>query len=146
MQSPLMHLYLCYSKELWVNNWLSILVLKHSTLKLLRLPKKLFGCCSYVEKLDLNHGLMPICYGNQSAIALEKNPNLHPHTNHIWVKFHYIREVMESIINFRTWVNAIDFLTKASNGRELSWCRGKVLMEVPSRIFLGYWQWNPLCN
>jgi hypothetical protein len=73
---------------------------------------------------------MPICCDNQSAIALAKNPKFHPWTKHIRVKFHYIREVVESsevtILKVRTQDNVADSLTKVVDGRKFAWCRGKV--------------------
>ena len=47
-------------------------------------------------KLVTDKGPMLIFEDNQSAICLAKNPRNHPKTKHISIKFHYIRELIES--------------------------------------------------
>jgi hypothetical protein len=49
----------------------------------------------FCRNIEHEHGPMPICWNNKSAIALAKNPKFHPLTKHIMLKFHYIKEVVE---------------------------------------------------
>ena len=54
---------------------------------------------------------------NKSAIAMGKNPISHDHTNHIAIKFHFIREADEQgeiqLMYHKTQDQMVDILTKA---------------------------------
>ena len=62
-------------------------------------------CSAAQETIWLRHLLSSISFeqvspmtlheDNQGTIALSKNPNNHPRTKHIDIKYHYIRETLE---------------------------------------------------
>ena len=54
---------------------------------------------------------------NQSAIHLTKNQQYHDRTKHIYVKLHFVQDIIEKrvvkILKVKSEENATDFLTKA---------------------------------
>ena len=63
---------------------------------------------------------------NQSAIFLVKNQTYHAQTKHIDVKYHYVREIIESgVVLLRkidTKDNPLDMLTKVISGVKFQHC------------------------
>ena len=64
---------------------------------------------------------------SQSAIFLEKNHVYHANTNHIDVKYHFVRDMVEYkkvlLEKVDTLKNVVDSLTKFFSTEKLSWCR-----------------------
>ena len=87
----------------------------------------------YLRMLQQKMGVNPeesgkfLLVDNQSSIKLAKNPVLHKRSKHIAIRFHFIREKVESVeINFefvRTLAMAADQLTKYV-GIVCGYCQG----------------------
>jgi hypothetical protein len=63
---------------------------------------------------------------NQSAIAVSKNPTAHVKTKHIAIKFHWIREKVNSgeiaVEYITTEQNGADMFTKPLPAAKFLWC------------------------
>ena len=64
---------------------------------------------------------------SQSAIMLARNPVFHAKTKHIQVKYHFIREVLDSksieLVKVHTDDNPADLLTKGLPAERFAHCR-----------------------
>ena len=73
-------------------------------------------------------GATDLAVDNEGAIALSENPHTHPHTKHIQLRFHFIRQyVQEGVIRpqyVSTHDNITDIFTK----------------NLPKDKFLELWQ------
>jgi hypothetical protein len=67
---------------------------------------------------------------SQSAIFLEKNPTYHSKTKHIYIQYHFVREMVEEnkvlLMKVDTLKNVADSLTKSVTTEKFSWCRGSM--------------------
>jgi hypothetical protein len=67
---------------------------------------------------------------SQSAIFLEKNPTYHSKTKHIYVQYHFLRDMVEEkkvlLMKVDTLKNVADSLTKSVSTEKFSWCRGSM--------------------
>ena len=76
--------------------------------------------------LRVIHENIAVFYDNQSAIFLAKNQTYHARTKHIDVKYHYMREIIESSIvllrKIDTKDNPSDMLTKVVSGVKFQHC------------------------
>jgi hypothetical protein len=65
---------------------------------------------------------------SQSAIFLAKNPTYHSKTNHIDVKYHFVRDMVENkkvlLMKVDNLENVVDSLTKSVSTKKFSSCRG----------------------
>jgi hypothetical protein len=70
---------------------------------------------------------MKINCDSQSSTFMEKNPTYHSKTNHIDVKYHFVRDMVESnkvlLEKSITLENIAKSLTKSVSVVKLSWCR-----------------------
>ena len=70
---------------------------------------------------------MRIDCDSQSAIFLAKNPAYHSRTKHIDVLYHFVRDMVESMMvlleKVNTLENVADSLTKSVSTKKFSWCR-----------------------
>jgi hypothetical protein len=70
---------------------------------------------------------MKINCDSQSAIFLEKNPYYHSKTKHIDVKYHFVRDMVETnkviLEKVDTLENITNSLTKYVSVVKFSWCR-----------------------
>ena len=59
---------------------------------------------------------MKVFCNSQSAIHLARNPTYHSKTNHIYVKYHFVRHVVDEVVvaleKVNTKVNSADMFTK----------------------------------
>ena len=73
-----------------------------------------------VTELGYNPSSIQVRCDNQGAICLSKNPELHQRTKHIDIRYHFIREQVESetieVIYTPTAEQPADMLTKALSG------------------------------
>jgi hypothetical protein len=64
---------------------------------------------------------------SQSAIFLAKNPTYHSKTKHIYVQYHFVRDMVEEkkvlLENVDTLKNVANSLTKSVSTKMFSWCR-----------------------
>ena len=71
---------------------------------------------------------------NQGTIALSKNPNNHPHTKHIDIKYHYIRETIEKkqvqLVYCSTENMITDILTKGLPKSRFQCLRSPIGVEL----------------
>jgi hypothetical protein len=67
---------------------------------------------------------------SQSAIFLAKNPSYHSKTKHIYVQYHFVRDMVEEkkvfIMKVEKLKNVRDSLTKSMRIGNFSWCRGSM--------------------
>jgi hypothetical protein len=54
------------------------------------------------DLLDRDTGAVELRVDSKSALTLAKNPVFHERSNHIWVRYHFIRGCLEEE-NFKTW-------------------------------------------
>ena len=70
---------------------------------------------------------MRIDCDSQSVIFLEKNPSYHLKMKHIYVQYHFVRDIIESkkvlLEKVDTLDNVANSLTKYVITEKLSWCR-----------------------
>jgi hypothetical protein len=70
---------------------------------------------------------MKISCDSQSAIFLLKNPTYHSKTKHIYVEYHFIRDMVESnkvmLEKVDMLENITDSLTKSMRDVNFSWCK-----------------------
>jgi hypothetical protein len=70
---------------------------------------------------------MKISCNSQSTIFLQKNPAYHSKNKHIYVQYHFMRDMVESnkvmLEKLDTLENIADSLTKFSSVVKFSWCR-----------------------
>ncbi|CAL2271321.1 unnamed protein product [Prunus armeniaca] len=73
---------------------------------------------------------------SQSAIHLSKNPSFHSRSKHIDVRYHWIRDVLESkqlqLENIHTDDNSSDMMTKSLPKDKYEFCRGAARLLEPS--------------
>ena len=73
-------------------------------------------------------------YDSQSATFLAKNPTYHDNTKHVYVQYHFVKDMVEAkkvlLKNIDTLKNAIDSLTKYDNIKKLSWCRESMSIDA----------------
>jgi hypothetical protein len=66
-------------------------------------------------------------YDSQSAILLAKNLSYHLKTKHIYVQYHFVRDMVEEnkvfLEKVDTLKNVADSLTKFVSIEKFSWCR-----------------------
>ena len=59
-----------------------------------------------------------------------KNHAYHSNTKHIYVQYHFVRDMVEEkrvlLVNVDTLKNVVDALTKSMNTQKFSWCREKM--------------------
>ena len=64
---------------------------------------------------------------SQSAIFLAKNPAYQSNANHIDVKYHFVRDMVEAkrvlLVKVDTLKNVADALAKSISTQNFSWCR-----------------------
>ena len=82
---------------------------------------------SYLVR-DLGITELPILHcDSQSAIMLARNPIFHAKTKHIQVKYHFIRDVLDSknieLVKVQTNDNPADLLTKSLPAERFAHCR-----------------------
>ena len=69
---------------------------------------------------------MKVFCNSQSAIHLARNPTYHSKTNHIYVKYHFVRHVVDeggvSLEKVHTKVNSTDMFMKPVLLEKLRWC------------------------
>jgi hypothetical protein len=70
---------------------------------------------------------MKVSCDSQSIKFLANNPTYHSKTKHIDVKYHFLRDMVESnkvqLEKLDTFENIADSLTKSVSVVKLSWCR-----------------------
>ena len=79
---------------------------------------------------------MKLFCDNQSVIHLSKNPMFYSRSKHIDIKYHWIRDVLESnqlkVEKIHTDDNALDMMTKALPNEKIVCCRKSAgVMEPP---------------
>jgi hypothetical protein len=71
-----------------------------------------------------------IDFDNESAIFSAKNPTYNSKTNHIDVKYNFVRDMVEEkkvlLMKVDTLKNVVDSLTKSISNEKFSWCRGSI--------------------
>ena len=69
-----------------------------------------------MKDLGINQSIVKIYYDNKSTIHLSKNTQFHSRTKHIDIKFHFVRERIETreikVLKVHTLDNIADMLTK----------------------------------
>nr|GEU33819.1 retrovirus-related Pol polyprotein from transposon TNT 1-94 [Tanacetum cinerariifolium] len=77
-------------------------------------------------ELGVNLRSVVVNYDNQSAIHLSRNALFHERTKHINVRYHFIKEIMESkeieVAKIGTKDNAADAFTKVVPGPKFKYC------------------------
>ncbi|CAL2270427.1 unnamed protein product [Prunus armeniaca] len=72
----------------------------------------------------------------QSAIHMSKNPSFHSRSKHIDVRYHWIRDVLESkqlqLEKIHTYDNSSDMMTKSLPKDKYEFCRGAAGLLEPS--------------
>mgnify|MGYP006997910969 FL=1 len=81
-----------------------------------------------VRDIDITE--LPVLHcDSQSAIMLARNPAFHAKTNHIQMKYHFSRDVLDSkcikLLKVHTDDNPVDLLTKSLPAERFSHCRQK---------------------
>jgi hypothetical protein len=70
---------------------------------------------------------MRLDYDSQSEIFLEKNLSYHLKTKHIYVQYHFMRDIVQEkkvfLEKIETLKNVADSLTKSASTKKFSWCR-----------------------
>lgn len=90
---------------------------------LVETAKEAVWCARFLAELGYRKGESPVLLraDNQGSISLSKNPEFHKRTKHIEIKWHWIREVVESgrikIEYISTKSMIADGLTKPLNGQ-----------------------------
>ena len=64
---------------------------------------------------------------SQSEISLAKNPSCHSKIKHIYIQYHFVRDMVEDkkvlLVKVDTLKNTADALTKSGSSKKFSWCR-----------------------
>ena len=81
----------------------------------------------FLQELGVNlEKYVPYC-GDQSAIHLAKNSTFHAQTKHVYIRYHWIRDVLESKLLYldkiHTNQNGSDIMTKVVTMVKLDVCR-----------------------
>jgi hypothetical protein len=67
---------------------------------------------------------------SQSAIFMAKNPTHYSKTKHIYIQYHFVRDMVEEkkvlLMKVDTLKNFADSLTKSVGTEKFSWCRGSM--------------------
>ena len=98
--------------------------------------KEVLWMKKFLEELGQEQEELKLYCDSQSAIHLSKNPMFHSRSKHIDVRYHWIRDVLESkqlkIEKIHTDDNASDMMTKALPNEKIVRCRRSAgVMEPP---------------
>ncbi len=89
--------------------------------------KELLWLKRFLRELGVDRKEYPLFYDNQSAITLTKDSTLHVRSKHIDIRYHWIRDIINSgeieLKDVRTNENCTDMLTKVIARRQLELCR-----------------------
>ena len=79
-----------------------------------------------LDEFGRMHDKVKVFSHSQSVIYLASNPAYHGKTKHIFVKYHFLRHVVDedgvSLEKVHTKVNSIDMFTKPIFLEKLRWC------------------------
>jgi hypothetical protein len=90
--------------------------------------KEILWMKKFLQELGQNQESYVLYCDSQSAIHLSKNSTYHSRSKHIDVRYHWIRDVLESkllqIEKIHTNDNGADMMTKALPKEKLEFCKG----------------------
>jgi hypothetical protein len=90
--------------------------------------KEIMWMKKFLQELGQNQESYVLYCDSQSAIHLSKNSTYHSRSKHIDVRYHWIRDVLESkllqIEKIHTNDNGADMMTKALPKEKLEFCKG----------------------
>eukprot|EP00253_Pinus_taeda_P002969 PITA_02969 len=79
------------------------------------------------SSIGLVQGAIRIDYDSQSKFFLAKNPTYHSNTNHIYIQYHFVRDMIEDkkvlLVKVNTFKTTTDALKKFVSSEKFSWCR-----------------------
>ena len=79
-----------------------------------------------LDDLEIAHETIRVYYDSTSAIHLVKNQVYHARTKHIYVSFHFVRDVLDDedvrLEKIHTKDNLADMLTKVVTGVKFDHC------------------------
>ena len=88
-----------------------------------------------LSDFGLRFGRIPLFVDSTSAISVAKNPVLHSRTNHIDVRFHFLRDSYEKgdidLIDLKTQDQLADIFTKPLESRAFARLRGELGVCYP---------------
>ena len=91
-----------------------------------------------IEELGLKQDKFVVYSDSQSAIHLFKNSTFHSRSKHIEVRYHWIRDVLQSkqlyLEKIHTNENGSDMLTKCLSKEKLEACRQRVDLVEPMTL------------
>ncbi|KAK9698616.1 hypothetical protein RND81_08G117800 [Saponaria officinalis] len=95
----------------------------------------------FLEELGKEHEKYRLYCDSQSTIHLAKNPTFYSRSKHIDMRYHWIRDVLESnllhIEKIHTDDNGSDMMTKTLPMEKLDVCRRKAGMAVTHLVGRG---------
>ena len=91
----------------------------------------------FLQELGLQQGKYIVYCDSQSVIHLSKNSTFHSRSKHIDVRYHWIRDMLESkelhLEKVHTSENGSDMFTKVLPKNQVEACRGRAgLVEPPT--------------
>ena len=90
----------------------------------------------FLEKLGWKQGKYVVYSDSQSAIHLSKNSTFHSRSKHIDVRYHWIRDMIESkklyLEKIHTSENGLDMLTKCLPKEKLEACKERAGLVEPT--------------
>ena len=90
----------------------------------------------FLEELGLQQGKYVVYSDSQSVIHLSKNSTFHSRSKHIYVRYHWIRDVLESkklyLEKIHTNENVLDMLTKCLPKEKLEACKQRAGLVEPT--------------
>ena len=79
------------------------------------------------------HDKVKVFCDSQSAIHLNRNPAYHSKTKHIFVKYHFVRQVVDegglALEKVHKKVNFVDMFTKPVLLEKLWWCLVSLVLQ-----------------
>jgi hypothetical protein len=86
--------------------------------------KEMIWLHRFMEELGKKQGNNRLYHDNESSIHLAKNSTFHSNTNHIQIRYHFIRSILEygylKLEKIHTSHNPTDMLTKGVTREKLS--------------------------
>ena len=78
-------------------------------------------------EIEFKHKSMRLGCDSQSAIFLKRNPTYHSKMKHIYVQYHFVRDMVErnKVLLKKVGIleNVLDSSTKYVRTKKFSWCR-----------------------
>ena len=93
--------------------------------------KEMLRVKRFLQELGIKQSKYKVHCDSQSALDLRKNSMYHSRTNHIDIRYHWIREVMEQqLFKLVKIENPRDMLTKVVTREKLWLCQDVAKMDI----------------